>query len=49
MQQGSSTAGTAGASATATLTDEQILGLEPAGAPDGSSVAPVFPASSAAC
>jgi hypothetical protein len=46
MQQGSSAnAGTAGASAPATLTDEQILGLEPEGPASGSSaVAQVFPA-----
>ena len=45
MQQGSSgNAGTAGASATATLTDEQILGLDSAGAlSDDSAVAQVVP------
>ena len=45
MQQGSNaSAGPAGASATATLTDEQILGLEPVGASsDGSVVAQVVP------
>ena len=39
MQQGSSATGTAGASATTTLTDEQILGLEPGPASDGPAVA----------
>ena len=40
MQQGSSTnAGTAGTSATAMLTDEQILGLEPENAAAGTTPA----------